>query len=87
MARSKKENGSTATIGSEAKLLEIIDHIDELRFQYASHAYVKAAGQAGLTMSMTENNHSAENAVAERVNGILKQEYWLDAEFATLASG
>ena len=32
-------------------------------------------------MSMTEKNHSAENAIAERVNGILKQEYWLDANF------
>ncbi len=34
-------------------------------------------------MSMTEKNHSAENAMAERVNGILKQEYWLDANFPT----
>jgi hypothetical protein len=32
---------------------------------------------------MTEKNHSAENALAERVNGILKQEYYLDAEFET----
>jgi len=32
-------------------------------------------------MSMTEENHSAENAVAERINGILKQEYWLDITF------
>jgi transposase InsO family protein len=32
-------------------------------------------------MSMTENNHRAENAIAERVNGILKQEYYLDANF------
>ena len=37
--------------------------------------------EAGLSMSMTEKNHSAENALAERVNGILKQEYWLDANF------
>jgi len=49
--------------------------------QYASHAYVRAVQGAGLTMSMTETNHSAENALAERVNGILKQEYWLDANF------
>ena len=34
-----------------------------------------------MTMSMTEQNHSAENALAERVNGILKQEYWLDSDF------
>ena len=30
---------------------------------------------------MTEKNHCAENAQAERVNGILKQEYFLNCEF------
>jgi transposase InsO family protein len=56
-------------------------HHSDRGCQYASHAYVRAVQQAGLTMSMTEKNHSAENALAERVNGILKQEYWLDAHF------
>ena len=56
-------------------------HHSDRGCQYASHAYVGAVQQAGLTMSMTEKNHSAENALAERVNGILKQEYWLDANF------
>lgn len=85
--------GATLETGSSLKALAMavkelqkrekpIHHSDR-GCQYASHAYVKAAEQAGLTMSMTEKNHSAENAVAERVNGILKQEYWLDAEFAT----
>jgi len=32
---------------------------------------------------MTEENHCAENAVAERLNGILKQEYGLGSEFRT----
>jgi transposase InsO family protein len=57
-------------------------HHSDRGCQYASHAYVSGAKKAGLSMSMTEKNHSAENAVAERVNGILKQEYWLDADFA-----
>ena len=56
-------------------------HHSDRGCQYASHAYVQATQKAGLAMSMTETNHSAENAVAERVNGILKQEYWLDANF------
>jgi putative transposase len=30
---------------------------------------------------MTEENHCYENALAERVNGILKDEYLLDATF------
>lgn len=58
-------------------------HHSDRGSQYASHVYVKRVEQAGLTMSMTEKNHSAENALAERVNGILKQEYWLDANFET----
>jgi transposase InsO family protein len=57
-------------------------HHSDRGCQYASHAYVEAIQKAGLVMSMTEKNHSAENAIAERVNGILKQEYWLDANFA-----
>jgi len=56
-------------------------HHSDRGCQYASHAYVQAVQKAGLAMSMTEKNHSAENALAERVNGILKQEYWLDANF------
>jgi transposase InsO family protein len=58
-------------------------HHSDRGCQYASHAYVNAVEKAGLVMSMTEKNHSAENALAERVNGILKQEYWLDANFET----
>jgi putative transposase len=56
-------------------------HHSDRGCQYASHAYVQAVERAGLVMSMTEKNHSAENALAERVKGILKQEYWLDANF------
>lgn len=32
---------------------------------------------------MTEENHCYENAVAERVNGILKDEFFLDKTFAS----
>ncbi len=56
-------------------------HHSDRGCQYASHDYAQAAQQAGLKMSMTEQHHGAENALAERVNGILKQEYWLDANF------
>jgi len=60
---------------------ELPIHHSDRGCQYASHAYVKRVESAGLQMSMTQLNHSAENALAERVNGILKQEYWLDANF------
>jgi transposase InsO family protein len=34
-----------------------------------------------VRISMTEENHCYENAVAERVNGILKDEFYLDQCF------
>ena len=57
-------------------------HHSDRGCQYASQAYVKSVREAGMRMSMTETDHSAENALAERVNGILKQEYYLDSEFS-----
>ena len=40
--------------------------------------------QAGLPISMTEEDHCAQNAMAERMNGILQQEYFLNHEFRTV---
>ena len=34
---------------------------------------------------MTEENHCCENAMAERVNGILKDEFYLDQTFDNVA--
>lgn len=61
-----------------------IHHSDQ-GTQYCSHPYVNRLSARGLTISMTETNHCAENALAERVNGILKGEYLLDATFKTKA--
>lgn len=52
-------------------------HHSDRGCQYASHAYVKRLREAGMAISMTELDHCAENALAERLNGILKQEYGL----------
>ena len=56
-------------------------HHSDRGCQYASHAFVQRAQEAGLCLSMTGKNHCAENALAERINGILKNEYWLDVRF------
>jgi putative transposase len=37
--------------------------------------YVNELTKRGIGISMTEENHCYENAVAERVNGILKDEF------------
>lgn len=55
--------------------------------QYCSHEYVKRLVDRGLGISMTESNHCAENALAERMNGILKSEYGLGREYRTKESG
>ena len=49
--------------------------------QYCSHRYVQRVTELGLSISMTEKDHCAENALAERMNGILKSEYGLGREF------
>ena len=54
--------------------------------QYCCHEYVNRVQAAGLSVSMTEKDHCAENALAERMNGILKSEYGLGRRFKTKAS-
>jgi transposase InsO family protein len=61
-----------------------IHHSDQ-GSQYCCHEYIAALGLRGLKISMTESNHCAENALAERMNGILKQEYGMGRKFATKA--
>ena len=56
-------------------------HHSDRGCQYCCHEYVRRLRQRGLSISMTEQNHCYENAQAERVIGILKQEYELDATF------
>lgn len=56
-------------------------HHSDRGCQYCSHDYVQVLKANGLDVSMTEQNHCAENALAERVNGILKQEYGLGYSF------
>ena len=50
----------------------LIHHSDR-GLQYSSAAYMKVLGRK-IRISMTENSDPLENAIAERVNGILKDE-------------
>jgi putative transposase len=59
-------------------------HHSDRGCQYCSHNYVNELKDHGVEVSMTEEDHCAENAQAERVNGILKQEYFLNHEFRTV---
>lgn len=60
-------------------------HHSDRGSQYCSHKYVGVLEARGMAVSMTEENHCAENALAERMNGILKQEYFLNHVFRNVA--
>jgi len=58
----------------------VIHHSDR-GCQYCCHEYLERLDDHGMLSSMTDDNHCYQNAVAERVNGILKDEFNLDAVF------
>jgi len=62
----------------------LIHHSDR-GSQYCSYAYTDLLKKHNIRISMTEENHCYENALAERVNGILKDEYYLDLCFNDLS--
>lgn len=57
---------------------QLIHHSDR-GVQYCSHDYVKLLQDYHIQISMTENGDPLENAIAERLNGILKDEYLTDS--------
>ncbi|KAA2219911.1 IS3 family transposase [Maribacter flavus] len=62
----------------------LIHHSDR-GIQYCSDQYTQILKRNNIAISMTEDNHCYENALAERVNGILKDEFYLDQTFDGLA--
>jgi len=63
---------------------QLIHHSDR-GIQYCSNQYTQILKRNNITISVTEENHCYENAIAERVNGILKDEFYLDQTFDSLA--
>jgi putative transposase len=61
----------------------LIHHSDR-GLQYCSNQYVEQLRKHNIQISMTEENHCYENAMAERVNGILKDEFYLDQNFSNV---
>jgi transposase InsO family protein len=61
----------------ENKKTPLIHHSDR-GLQYCANEYQKTLRKNEIQPSMTQNSDPYENAVAERVNGILKQEFNID---------
>lgn len=60
---------------------QVIHHSDR-GVQYCSHAYTSLLRQYNVSISMAAVGNPYENAQAERLNGILKQEFFLNTCFA-----
>ena len=60
-------------------------HHSDRGSQYCCKDYIELLKHHSIQVSMTEENHCYENAMAERVNGILKHEYGLKQKFKTKA--
>lgn len=62
---------------SESYRTQSVIHHSDRGLQYCSSVYQKALEYNGMVPSMTDGYDCYQNALAERVNGILKQEFLL----------
>jgi len=69
----------------QAKNIKGLIHHSDRGIQYCSNIYTQILKRKRIDISMTEENHCYENALAERVNGILKDEFYLDQTFTNVA--
>ncbi|WP_339614452.1 IS3 family transposase [uncultured Winogradskyella sp.] len=69
----------------QAKNIKQLIHHSDRGIQYCSNVYTQILKRKKIGISMTEENHCYENAMAERVNGILKDEFYFDQTFANVA--
>lgn len=62
---------------------ELVHHSDR-GLQYCSKEYIDKLNENDIKISMTENGDPYENAIAERINGILKYEFLIIDGFRNL---
>jgi len=72
----------SALDGSESHA-RLIHHSDR-GIQYCSNGYVKLLEEYKMEISMTQNGDPLENAIAERVNGIIKEEYLVHHQVSSI---
>lgn len=71
---------------NKGRIKGLIHHSDR-GVQYCSEAYVRLLKKHHIEISMTKAGSPHENAIAERVNGILKEEWVYDMNFDNLKKG
>lgn len=88
LSQSLSIEGSLRALGmalQEVKQPQGLIHHSDRGIQYCSDAYVELLRQHSVQISMTEEDHVFENAMAERVNGILKTEFLLGQKLSCFA--
>lgn len=71
--------------GADTKKTGCLIHHSDRGIQYCCNDYVEMITHLGIQLSMTEHGDPYENAIAERVNGILKYEHGLKETFSSYA--
>ena len=80
LSKSLEAKGAVKALKMAINTNELSDnlfHHSDRGVQYCSKEYVTILNKNEIKISMTENSDPRENAIAERVNGILKDE-WLN---------
>lgn len=75
MESSHAVNSLQDAIANCSQPLDGLIHHSDRGIQYCSHDYVNTLKQHQIAISMTESGDPLDNAIAERINGILKDEY------------
>jgi len=70
-------------LGSESHF-QLIHHSDR-GVQYCQYNYIKLLQDKNIKISMTETGDPLDNSIAERINGIIKDEYLTEQSISTLS--
>ena len=73
------------SLPSDSKNKQVLIHHSDRGTQYCSKEYVNLLNENNIKISMTENGDPLENAIAERINGIIKEEYLNDYHVDSLS--
>ena len=70
--------------GLDPDSIEKLIHHSDRGVQYASREYVDILKHHSINISMTENGNPKDNAVAERINRTIKDEFFKDLRFSSI---
>ena len=76
-------NSLQDAIKNSCKPISGLVHHSDRGIQYCSREYIRMLNDNNIKISMTENGDPLENPIAERVNGVLKDEYLNQYQYLT----